>query len=63
MVVAAILALGLVMPRAQAQALLPDQLLERVGAVSPGAMLDMSFRDTTLVPQFETPVATSNVTS
>jgi hypothetical protein len=67
MVVAAVLAPGIVMPRAQAQAapeaLLPDQLLERVGAVSPGAMLDMSFRDTTLVPQFETSVATNNVTS
>jgi len=63
MVVTVLLALGLLMPRAQAQALLPNQLLERVGAVSPGAMLDMSFRDTTLVPQFETPVATSNVSS
>ncbi len=41
-------------PRAWGQAL-PDQLLDRVSVVSPAAVLEMSFDDTSRVPQFETP--------
>jgi len=45
---------GVLAPPAQGE-VVPNQLLDRVEVVSPTAVLEMSFKDTTVVPQFDTP--------